>query len=603
MEAYANRSKFYLGLFLLAGIILVVKLFHIQILDNSFKLTADNNSMRKVIQFPARGLIYDRHNELMVYNKVSYNVMFIPGQLKEFDSLEFCGILKIDKDYLTGNLRKAKKYSRYKPSVFLKRISAESSALLSEKLYKYPGFYITTIPVREYPDKIASHVLGYLGEIGEKEIIDDHYYKMGDYAGISGLEKEYENELRGEKGAFFFLVDVHNRVVDSYQEGRYDTIAVKGRDIITGMDIELQKYGEALLANITGSIVAIEPSTGEILTMVSSPYYNPDIFVGIERSDHFSKLLADSLNPLFNRAIMSRYSPGSIFKIVQGLIGLETKVISWETDFTCDKSLMGCHDHPYAGDLGKAIQYSCNPYFYQVYKAIIQQGIDENIFVDSRFGLEIWYDYVSSFGLGKRLNIDLSDEKPGLIPDVEFYDNWYGRSSWAFSTIYSNCNGQGEIETTPLQITNLAAIIANRGFYFRPHVVRSFKDGEEITNIVNDTINTLIEKDHFENMVEAMYNVVWGLRGTGFNARVPDVTVCGKTGTVENQQGDNHSGFFAFAPIDKPVIAISVYVENGGEGGGIAAKITSLLIEKYINGFIKQKDKEKDVLNFKIANN
>lgn len=603
MKGYANRKKFFIGLILLAGFILIVKLFFIQVLDSSFKLTADNNSMRKVIQYPARGLIYDRYNKLLVYNKASHNIMVIPGQLREFDSIEFCSILKIKKNYLKRSLRKAREYSLYKPSVFLKRILAETSAVLSEELYKFPGFYITTIPVREYPDKIASHLLGYLGEIGSKEISEDSYYKNGDYTGISGLEKVYEKELRGEKGASFSLVDVHNRIVGVFSEGRYDTAAVKGRDIITGIDSDLQKYGEKLLKNKTGSLVAIQPSTGEIIAMVSSPFYVPDIFVGRERGDNFVKLLTDSLNPLFNRATMSRYSPGSIFKIVQGLVGLETGVITWETGFPCDQSLMGCHEHPNASDLGQAIRYSCNPYFYQLYKEIIQQGLDRNIFIDSRLGVKIWHDYVISFGLGNKLNIDLNDENPGLIPDVEFYDQWYGRNSWAFSTIYSNCNGQGEIEATPLQIANLAAIIANRGYYFRPHIVRSIEPGEELTNILHDTIFTQIGMEYFEPIAEAMYDVVWGFKGTGFNARVQGIDVCGKTGTVENIHGKNHSGFFAFAPKNDPQIAISVYIENAGEGGGIAAMISSLMIEKYNNRIIKQIAKEKKVLDFQIDDN
>jgi len=597
METFEYRRKFYIVLFIFATAILIIRLFHIQVLDRSFRITADNNSIRKVVQYPARGLIYDRNNKLLVYNKASHNVIVIPGLVKEFDSTEFCKILNISKDFLKNGITRARQYSRYKPSVFLKRISSDNFATLSEKLFKFPGFSITTIPVREYPENTASHLLGYLGEVGEAEMVKDRYYEIGDYVGISGIEKVYEKDIRGNKGSAFFLVDVHNRVVNSYLNGRFDTLAVKGKDIITGVDINLQKYGESLLENKTGSIVALEPSTGEILCMVSSPFYDPDIFVGRERGKNFEKLLTDSLNPLFNRATMSRYAPGSIFKIVQALIALDMGVISWETSFTCDKSLMGCHDHPIADNMSKAIQYSCNPYFYEVYKAIIQQGYDNNIFRDSRLGTEIWSNYVARFGLGKVLDIDLTEENPGLIPDAGFYDEWYGIGSWAFSTIYSNCNGQGEIETTPLQIANLAAIIANEGYYFKPHIVRGFV-GENTRRFNTDTIFTQINEKYFGLIKEAMYNVVWGVSGTGYNARIPGIEVSGKTGTVENFYGPNHSGFFAIAPVENSKIVISVYVENAGEGGGLAARIASLMIEKYLNGFVTQKLKENEVLEF-----
>ncbi|MFC2097286.1 penicillin-binding transpeptidase domain-containing protein [Bacteroidota bacterium] len=602
MELYSNRKYVFIGLIILISLILIIKLFIIQVVDPAYKISANNNSMRKVVRYPSRGLIYDRNNKLIVNNKASYNLMVIPGQIREFDSISFCNILDIDLEILRQRIKEAKSYSVFKPFLLQKRISAEQSAVLSEKLYKFPGFFIRTVPVREYTGIKASHMVGYMGEIDEHGISEDNFYDLGDYSGISGIERIYEKELRGKKGAEFHQVDVHNRIVGSFFEGRYDTTATAGYDIITGLDSDLQVYVEELMKNLRGSVVAIQPSTGEILTMVSSPFYDPELFVGRYRSENFEKLANDTLDPLFNRAIMSRYSPGSIFKIVQGLIGLQLGVISENTGFPCNKLLMGCHDHPYASDLGKAIQYSCNPYFYEVYKRIIQQGLDNSIFRDSELGIKIWHEHVCSFGFGNILNIDLPQENSGNIPDADFYNNWYGQYRWAFSTIYSNSNGQGELETTPLQIANLAAIIANKGYYYYPHIVKSINGKTDSLEKFRNKIYTSIDTSYFNVALNAMHDVVWGERGTGINARVPGINVCGKTGTVQNVHGEDHSGFFALAPMEKPELALSVYIENAGEGGYLAALISSLIIEKYLKGEIKQKYKENIVRNFYINN-
>lgn len=597
MDAYSKRKYYFLGLFICISLILIVKLFIIQIIDPTYKVSANNNSMRRIIQYPSRGLIYDRNNKLLVYNRASFNLMLTPGQMTEFDTVDLCVILDIDINNLKHKIQEAKNYSLFKPSLLLSRISQKRMALLSEKLFKFPGFSVRTIPVREYPQKIASHILGYLGEVGKLEVQNSNIYESGDYIGISGIENVYEKELRGKKGYSIYQVDVHNRIIGPFNEGRYDTIAVEGNNIVCGIDSDLQEYGEKLIKNNRGSIVAIHPQTGEILTLISSPFYDPELFIGRQRTEKFTELVKDTLNPLFNRAIMSRYAPGSIFKIVQALIGLQIGVITENSGFPCDKFIMGCHDHPDPTSLKKAIQYSCNPYFYEVYKRIIQQGEKDDIFKDSEYGLEIWQNFVSNFGFGQLLNIDLPNERTGVVPNAELYNNWYGRYSWAFSTIYSNSNGQGELETTPLQIANLAATIANRGYYYTPHIVRSVGDNISPKNLYSEKIQTNIDINYYETIIQSMYDVVWADKGTGANARVPGISVCGKTGTVENVHGENHSGFFAFAPMENPQIAVSVYIENAGEGANMAALICSLILEKYLTREVKQLYKEKLILN------
>ncbi len=578
-------------------LVFIIKLFVIQVVKSEFKDSADNNSMRYVTQYPARGLIYDRNNKILVYNEAAYDLMIIPRQTKEFDTLELVSLLGIRYEDVINKISKAKKYSYYKPSIFVKQISSKDYALLQEKLYKYKGFYVQIRTLRKYPKKIASHIFGYVGEVNKKTVDENTYYKSGDYIGISGLEKSYEKELRGKKGVKIFLVDNHNRIKGNYADEKKDTLPVIGKNLITTLDAELQGYGERLLNNKIGSIVAIEPKTGEILAMISSPSYDPNLLVGRIRTKNYKILVADTLKPLFNRAIMSRYSPGSIFKIVNGLVGLQMGVINEQTGFPCNKSLVMCHNHPTASNLKKAIQFSCNPYFYNVYRKIIQQGIKKSIYKDSEIGLREWRKYVLSFGFGEALNIDIPGVKGGLIPYVEFYNKWYGEHRWAFSTIYSNGIGQGEVEAIPIQMANLAAIIANKGFYYIPHFVKSVGDKKEMRKEYKHYHYTKVNKKHYDVVSEAMYAVVNEPGGTARRARIKNIEICGKTGTVQNVHGEDHSGFIAFAPRENPKIAIAVYVENAGFGGTWAAPIASLMIEKYLTDTISNKYKEDRILN------
>lgn len=597
---FVNRKYVIGGIIILAGFVLLLRLFFLQVVNPGYKLSASRNSRQRQVEFPGRGLIYDRNGNVLVYNKPAYDLMVIPIEVGVFDTLDLCSSAGLSKEELIEGIRKARSYSDFLPSIIVSQISAERYAVFQEKLFKFPGFMVQSRMARAYSRPVASHVIGHLGEASRNDLSDDPYYSMGDYLGRTGLEKQYEKELRGIKGIRHLLVDVHNQVKGRYEDGRFDTLAQMGRNLVTSLDIDLQEYGEKLMAHKVGSIVAIEPSTGEILAMVSSPGFDPGALVGRDRSANYLKLASDSLEPMFNRATQSRYAPGSIFKIVQALIGLDMQVITSGTGYECNKALIGCHDHPTATDVKKAIQYSCNPYFYQVYRKIILSPGYPSVFKSSELGLTIWKGYAEDFGLGVSWPIDYPQVSAGVVPGPELYNKWYGKGRWAFSTIYSNCNGQGEIETVPIQIANLAALIANRGYYYIPHFIKSIEGADSIPPVFREKHITKVNREYFELAVQAMYDVVWEPGGTGWRARVPGIEVCGKTGTVENSAGEDHAGFFAFAPRDNPQIALAVYVENAGGGGTWAAPIASLLIEKYLKGAVTQTEKEETILNLQM---
>ncbi len=575
----------------------MLRLFSLQVINPGYKLSASRNSRQRQVEYSARGLIYDRNGQIIVYNKPAYDLMITPLEVGVFDTTELCTSIDITKEEMIAGIKKARSYSPFLPFAIVRQISAERYAGLQEKMYKFPGFEVQTRMIRAYNQPIASHVIGYLGEVDREGLNLDSYYNQGDYLGQDGLEKQYEKELRGTKGIRYVLVDVHNKEQGSYEGGRYDTLAQPGKTIVSSLDSELQAYGEKLMKNKIGSIVAIEPSTGEILAMVSSPGFDPGTLVGRQRSSNYKLLSIDSLKPMFNRATKSRYAPGSIFKIVQALIALDMGLITPTTGFECNKNLIGCHIHPEATDVKKAIRYSCNPYFFQVYKKIILHPVTSSIFKSSEIGLADWKEYVEEFGLGINWPIDYPAVSSGVVPGPELYNDWYGKGRWAFSTIYSNCNGQGEIETVPIQIANLAAIIANRGYYYVPHFIREMEGIDTIPSLFREKHVTRVDSEYFDLVVQALYDVVWEANGTGWRARVPGVEVCGKTGTVENNSGEDHSGFLAFAPMENPQIALAVYVENAGGGGTWAAPIASLLIEKYLKHEVTQKEKEERILN------
>lgn len=571
-------------IFLTVAFIYWVRLFQLQILDNRYKIDAESNAIRNKVQYPGRGLIYDRNGEILVYNEAVYDLMIIPGQAKDIDWALLADLLEIPEEGARERYKKARAYSRYAHSVFEKQISKEVYGKLQEYLYRFPGFYVQSRTLRRYPKPIAAHVLGDVGEVSEKEIASNPYYRMGDYIGKNGLEKYYEEQLRGHKGVKVVMVDVLNREKGSYKDGMFDTAAVSGNELYSTLDAALQEYAEELMRGKRGSIVAIEPATGEVLALVSAPTYDPNLLVGRIRSNNYAKLLADEQKPLFNRALMAFYPPGSIFKLPQALIGMQEKVISPYSGFSCEKNLVGCHSHPDALCVADGIKMSCNPYFYQVFRRIIMRGKDPNRFVDSRLGLERWDTLMRSFGLATRLGIDLTDVKAGLIPNAAYYDRYYGRNQWAFSTIYSLSIGQGEIGLIPLQMANLASIMANRGYYITPHLVRAVGESQVNPGIDTSRHYAAIDRRYFDPVVEGMYGAVHLPGGTARRAKIDSIVVCGKTGTSQNPHGKDHAVFIGFAPKDNPKIAISVFLENSGFGGTWAAPTASLLIEKYLTG-------------------
>lgn len=584
-------------IFIAVGVLFVVRLAVLQIFNPEYRQTAIDQSLRNVTQYPARGFIYDRKGQLLVHNEAVYDLMVVPRMIpKGFDVDYFCRSLGITREQYDERMHKAKKYSSYSPSIFMKQISKEEYAKFENKMFRFKGFYISQRTLRIYDRPIAAQVLGYVGEVNEADLKRDPYYKQGDYIGKSGLEKSYEEVLRGVKGKKVMHVDVHNREVGPYQGGALDTLPVEGCNLYTALDADLQEYAEGLMANKRGCVVALEPATGEVLAMVSAPTYDPNLLVGRVRGANYRMLDSNWSTPMLNRAMQGQYPPGSIFKVAQAVTALDLGVIQANSGFVCDKSLVGCHNHPSAQSVREAIKMSCNPYFYQVYRRVIQQGKYKNIYKDAQYGLTVWHDYMLRFGFGQKLPIDLprNGMSTGTIPDTAFYNNphWYGRDRWAFSTIYSNSIGQGEVTVVPLQMANLAAIVANRGYYITPHVVRFYGPDSVQAPEYTTRHETGIRREYFDIAAGGMYDVVHVAGGTGRRARVEGLDVCGKTGTAQNNR-DDHSVFIAFAPKDDPKIALAVYVENArGGGGSWAAPIAGLIIERYLNGEVKRTDVE-----------
>lgn len=589
MNSYSKRKYVVILIFAVVGIAFVLRLFNLQIIDTTYKRSATTNILREVIDYPSRGLVYDRNGELLVYNKAAYDLLVTPRETEAFDTVQLCSILNISVDFLVQELNKAKKYSRFKPSIIVKQISPEQYALLQEKMYRYPGFFFQTRTLRSYTYNMAAHVFGYIGEVDQSKLNDDAYYRMGDYYGISGIEHAYEQQLRGDKGARFYLVDVHNRVKGSYENGRMNKNPVRGKDLFSSLDATLQLYGELLMQNKSGSIVAIEPSTGEILTLVSSPAYMPDEMVGRNRLEFFPKLLADTLKPLYNRALQAQYPPGSTFKIVQALIGLQEGVITPSTRFMCNHGyrvgsfVQGCH-HNQEFTLTPSLAQSCNAYYAHTFRRILEAPQ----FGDIKLGYEKWREHVVSFGFSNKISLEFSQEVKGSIPTSDYYQRRvFHNARWRVLPIISLAIGQGEIQMTPIQMANLAAIVANRGYYYLPHVIKSI-DGASIDEAFRKRNYTTIDTVHFETILDGLQNVLdYNYGGTGSGSHIPGIVYCGKTGTAENPHGADHSTFIAFAPRENPKIAIAVYVENGKWGSRYAGPIASLLIEKYLTNEIQ----------------
>jgi penicillin-binding protein 2 len=596
-DPFISRKYIVMALIVLASSVLIIRLFFIQVVTNTYRLSADNNVLRYITQYPARGLIYDRNGKLIVYNQAAYDLMVVPSQTSKIDTTEFCSLLGITPAIFREKMKAAVIYSRRAPSVFLKQISNETYARFQEKLFMYTGFYVQTRTLRKYSKPVGSHLLGYVSEVDENIIKKNPYYKPGDYIGKSGLEEVYEKELRGKRGVKILLVDVHSMIKGSYADGRLDTVAVQGTDIETGIDLDLQEYGERLMQNKRGSIVAIDPSTGEVLALVSAPNYDPELLVGRARSDNYTLLRADSLEPLFNRALMAQYPPGSTFKPINGLIALQEKVITPTTLFGCNHGYLfvACHVHSSPLNVSGAVTNSCNAFFCQAFRRILENTKYENVSA----AYDKWKSYLDEFGFGSKLGSDFMNELPGFIPEGSYFDNTYhGKNKWKALTVISMAIGQGEVGTTPLQMANMTAAIANRGYYYTPHVVTAI-GGSQITDERFTKRHTIsIDPQNFEEIINGMEGAVTG--GTARVAAIKDIVVCGKTGTAQNPHGKDHSVFIAFAPRDNPKIAIAVYVENAGFGATYAAPIAGLLMERYIKGEVINKALETRMLELKL---
>lgn len=591
MNQFKDRRYVFAAVIILVGLLFIFRLFQIQVLDKTYAQYALSNAQSVRIIYPARGLIYDRHGEIMVYNKAAYDIMVTPRLVEPFDTAEFCEILRISRESLQERMGAARSYSNRVPSVFMKQVSYEYAALLQEKMFQFPGFYVQTRTLREYTSPIASHALGYVGEVDQDILDKEPYYELGDYIGVSGIEKAYEEYLRGKKGKSVFLKDVHNQTIESYQGGRLDEPVEVGKNLTSTLDMELQEYGEKLMSPYVGSVVALEPSTGEVLALVSAPTYSPELLVGRNLGVEMGNMSSDTLKPLFNRALMAQYPPGSTFKPMMALIGLQEKVITTKTEHHCYYGFYvgnihtGCHLHESPLNLIEAIQNSCNTYFINVLKSILQ----DVKFPSTADAYANWRNHLISMGLTQPLGIELTNELNGNIPSPEYFNRIYGENHWNYLTIRSLAIGQGELLVTPVQMANMAATIANRGYYVTPHLVREIEGEATIDERYLEKHYTTMDTSCYGPVVDGMDLVVNGGAGsTARNARIEGITVCGKTGTAENPHGNDHSIFIAFAPKEDPKIAIAVYVENQGFGTTYAAPVASLMIEKYLTGEVKR---------------
>ena len=592
--------KFLLPLLvIITASLLLIRLFYLQVVNDSLKLKSENISIKIKYTYPERGYIYDRHGELLVANQPSYDIMVIPRELKKLDTLEFCRLVDITKEEFIKKINKARVYSPMLPSIFLSQLNKEEYAGFQEKLRRYEGFYIQKRSLRDFQVKSGANIFGFITQVNDKIIAKDKYYVSGDLIGKQGVEQEYEEKLRGQKGVKYIQKDKFNREIGSYREGQFDTIAKQGEDLTLTIDAELQKYGEELMKNKWGGIVAIEPSTGEILALVSAPNYDPSTLVGRERSKNYTKLYKDSIpKPLYDRGLQAQYPPGSPFKILTGLIGLQEGVINDTIGFSCHKGFsygrkfMRCHCNGGIVHLHKAIYQSCNSYFSKTYLATI------NKFPTAAQGVDVWANHLKSFGLGQFMGYDLPIGNKGNIPDSKYYDKAYSAGAWKATNVISNAIGQGEVLMTPIQLANFMAIMANRGFYYTPHIVKKIQ-GEKIDKKFTTKHVTTIDRKYFDPMISGMKDV-YGPGGTAARLGVAGLDICGKTGTAENFAKVNgkriklqdHSIFVAFAPMDNPKIAIAVFVENGYWGARWAGPITTLMIEKYLNNKITRKDFE-----------
>ena len=596
------------AIIIISAVIILARIFYLQLVDENLKLQAENNAIKKVFDFPERGYIYDRNGKLLVANQPSYDIMVVPREIKNIDTLGFCNLLGITKEYFIKQVEKAKVYSPRLPSVFLSQLNKREYAGFQEKERKFEGFYVQKRALRDYQVNYGANIFGFITQVNQGIIEKNPYYNSGDLIGKQGVEQEYEETLRGIKGVKYLLRDKHNKIIGPYKEGKFDTIAQQGNDLTLTIDAELQKYGTELMINKRGGIIAIEPKSGEILALISAPTYDPALLVGRQRSKNYTNLYLDSIaKPLYDRALQAEYPPGSPFKIVTGLIALHEEVIDENTGFVCNHgffyargAFMKCHDSG-VSRLNNGFYNSCNTYFASIYRKTIEKYKSPGYAVDN------WSKHVKSFGLGDFLGTDMPIGRKGLVPDTKFYKKHrnYNPDQIRSSYIISNAIGQGEVLTTPIQLANMMAVVANKGYYYTPHIVKKIKDKEIDIKYRTKHVST-IDSKHFDPVIQGLadvYNI-----GTASSLKVKDLEICGKTGTAENKirvagktyQLKDHSIFVAFAPKENPTIAIAVFIENGYWGARWAGPIATLMVEKYIKGEITRKDLENRMLNGSI---
>ncbi len=594
----SNRVFIIRAFIALVVVLFSIRLFSIQILDEDYKIAAENNVVQKIVQYPHRGLIFDVKDSLLVYNSPVFDLMVVPQEAVIKDTLEFCRLLNIDKETFNERLEAASKYSPILASQLIEQLPEELFARLQDKLVEYPGFYVLPRTVRSYATDGMANVLGYVGEVSGSFLRQDtsNYYQPGDDIGIDGLEKSCEETLRGRRGATYKVVNVQGVVKDNFREGKFDTLPVSGNDVHLTIDLRVQKYAEKLMVGKVGSVVAIEPSTGNILVLVSAPSYDPALLSGRTLSTNFPELIKDKNKPLFNRPLQAGYPPGSMFKTIQGIIAMHEGVVTASEIITTDGSNIGDLAPPGSYHMEKAVTFSSNNYFYLIMRRIVQQRMDKSSFIDTRIGFEKWREYVKSFGLGRKLGVDLPNEISGNVPSIEYYDGIYGVNRWKYSNISSLSIGQGELLVSPLQMANLGAILANRGYFITPHVVDKIKGWS--TGIEKEVLP--YDAKLYETIINGMEQVVRG--GSGFRGYKDSLYLCGKTSTVQNPHGEDHSGFLGFAPKYDSKIAIVAYVENAGQGGRAAVSVASLIVEKYIFGEISRPWLEDYVLEERYLN-
>lgn len=590
MDSLFNRKYIVQGLFIVVALILLGTLFYIQVYSDSYFMSAKSNVLKRIYTYPARGVILDRNEKILVQNKLVYDLMAIPNDVKAFDTVELCKIIKVDTARFGKSMKKVRRLSPYQPSAIEKQLSVEIYQSLSEQLARFPGFFVQSRTIRQYPDSIAGHFLGYINEVTPKEIEkSEGYYRSGDYIGRSGVERSYEKALRGERGVVNMLYDVHNVPKGSYAEGKFDTAAVSGEQLVSSLDIRLQKLGEELMRNKIGSIVAIEPSTGEILAFVSSPGYNPNDMVGRQTGNNYMKLLANPYRPLTNRAIQGYYSPGSAFKPLDALIGLQEGVIDPNTTFNCPGGYragnhwLKCEHVDGNIALRRGLARSCNTYACYVFQRLLTQKKYKN----QKEAYADWQKKVQKWGLGDTLGVDLPGERTGRLYDEAYYSKKYSKY-WGYTTVISLAIGQGEMDTTPLQMANIMSIIANKGYYIKPHLVKAIGKDKVVREEYLKKNYVDIDERHFDPVIDGMQDAVNASWGTAIASRIDNIVMCGKTGTVQNPRGKNHSVFIGFAPRINPKIAIAVIVENAGYGSTYAAPIASYITEKYLTDSISK---------------